>query len=110
MLRLASLVIGLIQSNRRDPHVEALRDICGKLLLHIKDTFSGVAITYGELFTAPPPRQDGKPSSGLRLISSLAEAADQWVASEATELGYELQAVLPFERTSMRRTSLNQTC
>lgn len=82
---------------RPDPDLTALRDVCHKLLLNIQDTFLGIADAHRDLFSELPARQDNKPS-GLRLISSLAEGADQWVASEAKQLGYELQIVLPFER------------
>lgn len=88
---------------RPDPSVKALLEICDKLLVHIKDTFAGVAMAHGGFFTALPARQDGRPPSGLRLISALAEGADQWVASEAAQLGYELQAVLPFERAEYEK-------
>jgi hypothetical protein len=80
---------------RPDPNVAALREICRKLLLHIQDTFKGVATIHHDLFAETPLR--------LRLISALAEGADQWVASEAEQLGYELQAVLPFERTEYEK-------
>ncbi|MFY9555795.1 MAG: hypothetical protein WAV47_13870 [Blastocatellia bacterium] len=83
---------------RAMPDTRALQNISGKLLLHIQDTFAGVADAHRDLFSAPPKRPDGKPA-GLRLISALAEGADQWVASKAAELGYELQAVLPFEQS-----------
>src|SRR5258706_438027 len=66
---------------RASPDVNALREICRKLLLQIQDTFNGVGVAHAELFAVAPLQQNGKPS-GLRLISSLAEGADQWVASE----------------------------
>src|SRR5262245_41303985 len=74
---------------RPTPDVAALRDICRKLLLHIQDTFAGVASAHRHLFTEMRWRPDGKPL-GLRLVSALAEGADQWVASEAEQLGYAL--------------------
>ncbi len=83
---------------RPDPDVPALRETCRKLLLHIQDTFAGVATAHRDLFWQPLARLDGKRPSGLRLVSALAEGADQWVATEAERLGYELQVVLPFER------------
>lgn len=84
---------------RPDPNVAALREICRELLLRIHDTFAGVATVHHDLFAKAPPR--------LRLISALAEGADQWVASEAEQLGYELQAVLPFERTEYEKDFTN---
>jgi hypothetical protein len=82
---------------RPDPDVPKLRETCRKLLLHIRDNFAGVAEAHRDLFEQPVIAADRTPS-GLRLISSLAEGSDQWVAAEAEKLGYELQAVLPFER------------
>lgn len=87
---------------RSMPDVKALQEICGKLLIHIQDTFAGVADAHRDLFSELPPRQEGKPP-GLRLISALAEGADQWVASKAKALGYELQVVLPFEQTEYEK-------
>jgi hypothetical protein len=87
---------------RSAPNVAALCEICRELLLRIQDTFAGVATIHHDLFDQAQLRQDGKPQ-GLRLISALAEGADQWVASEAVQLGYELQAVLPFERTEYEK-------
>jgi len=82
---------------RPDPDVPKLRETCRKLLLHIRDNFAGVAEAHRDLFEEPVVAPDCT-SSGLRLISSLAEGSDQWVAAEAEKLGYELQVVLPFER------------
>jgi hypothetical protein len=73
------------------------------LLIHIQDTFIGVATAHRDLFLKPPASLNGKPPSGLRLISALAEGADQWVADEAEQLGYELQVVLPFERNEYEK-------
>ena len=87
---------------RPNPDVAALRETCRELLLHIQDTFGGVATSHRDLFAEPPARVEGNvegsPPCGLRLVSALAEGADQWVAGEAQQLGYELQVVLPFER------------
>ncbi|HEU4391266.1 MAG TPA: hypothetical protein VFV34_25935, partial [Blastocatellia bacterium] len=87
---------------RAAPDVKALREICRTLLLHIRNTHAGVAKTHAEIF-ADTPLSAGREPRGLRLISSLAEGADQWVASEAEQLGYEIQAVLPFERADYRQ-------
>ncbi len=95
---LALWVTVLIRRSDPTQNVLALRETCRKLLLHIQDTFDGVATARPDLFWEPPASLDGKPPSGLRLISALAEGADQWVAAEAERLGYELQVVLPFER------------
>lgn len=79
------------------PDEKALREICRQLLQHIQDIFVGVLSAHRDLFAAPSPHPDGKPP-GLRLITALAAGADQWVAAEAEQLGYKLQAVLPFGR------------
>lgn len=84
------------------PDVKALDEICSKLLTHIQDTFAGVAEAHSDLFAESLSEQDGKPA-GLRLISSLAEGADQWVASRAKTMGYELQVVLPFARAEYEK-------
>lgn len=82
---------------RPSPDVAALCEITRKLLLQVQDNFAGVAMAQRDLFTVLPARPNGKPG-GLRLISGLAEGADQWVAAEAAALGYEIHAVLPFSR------------
>jgi hypothetical protein len=87
---------------RPNPDVQALRGICRKLLLYIQDSFLGVRMAHDELFAAPASGSEDRPA-GLRIISSLAEGADQWVAGEAEKLGGELQAVLPFERTEYEK-------
>lgn len=84
-------------AKRPSPDVTALRDISRKLLLQIQNTFAGILLEYPGLFAELSPPPDGQPP-GLRLISGLAEGADQWLADEAIKLGYELQAVLPFAR------------
>lgn len=83
---------------RAAPDIAALREICRKLLIHIKDTFAGVAITHRDLFGDLSAKHEGDLPTGLRIISALADGGDQWVADEATRLGYELQVVLPFQR------------
>lgn len=82
---------------RSDPDPAVMRDVCRKLLREIKTEFKSLATTHGGLF-CEQPEDSGDEHPGLRLISSLAEGADQWAALEAERLGYQLQAVLPFER------------
>jgi hypothetical protein len=84
------------------PDVVALREISRALLRSIQDTFEGVTTNHRELFSEVPPREDGMPPR-LKLLTSVAEGADQWVASEAQLLGYELQVVLPFERNEYEK-------
>jgi hypothetical protein len=52
-----------------------------------------------DCFTPDPPR--------LRLVSPLADGADQIAAQVALDLGWELQAVLPFDRQYYRSTLAN---
>lgn len=62
---------------------------------------SGRALLEAErgCFAADPPR--------MRFVSALADGADQISAEVALELGWELQAILPFERTVYRATLAN---
>jgi hypothetical protein len=87
---------------RSTPDAASLRATCRTLLSHIQAGFSEVWVAHREDFCDTPPRDDGKPP-GLRVVSSLAEGADQWLASESEQLGYEIQAVLPFERSEYRK-------
>lgn len=70
---------------------ERLRSVLGKL------AESAVAIHREEagFFAAEPPR--------LLFVSPLADGADQIAAEVALDLGYELHAILPFERDHYRR-------
>lgn len=102
-----SLRIGVVghrpdPKKRHMPDVAALREICRTLLRSIQDTFDGVITNHRDLFSEVSPREDGKPPR-LKLIGSLAEGADQWVACEGELLGYELQVVLPFARTEYEK-------
>lgn len=75
---------------------ERIRDVlrqieeCGRALLdHERDCFA-----------ARPTR--------LSFVSPIADGADQIGAEVALELGWELQAILPFERTAYRASLSNQ--
>jgi len=72
------------------PDVRLLRNTIHEILKHIRDAAQGVANTYGNIFDSGNPK--------LRVISSLAEGADQWIADEACDLGYDLHCPLPFPR------------
>lgn len=78
---------------RPTPDVPALRLTIAKILRQIQEAFEGVAAAKGEFFSLGGT---GCRGGFLRIISSLAEGADQWVADEALRLGYELQAPMPF--------------
>ena len=54
-----------------------------------------------EFFAADPPR--------FRLISPLADGADQAAAEAALAIGWELQAILPFERQKYRASLSDET-
>jgi hypothetical protein len=83
---------------RAQPDVKALHETCRKLLRHLKDAFEGVATENGKSFAD----QEEHPTE-VRLITALAEGADQWVANEAHQLGYQSQAVLPFARAEYEK-------
>ncbi len=87
--------------DRPIPAEDAIRRTLKTILLHIQDTFNGIVRQQQDLFEVNPAAKT--PSGQLRLISSLAEGPDQWAASEALKLGYELQAPLPFPRESYAR-------
>lgn len=80
------------------PDIPAIRTSIHEVLEVIRASVKGVADTQGDLFdlTSEKYRQPG--GGTLRIISSLASGADQWVAEEAISLGFELQSVLPFGR------------
>jgi hypothetical protein len=74
---------------------ERLRDI----LTLIERTAFDLAKRKQECFAADPAR--------LRMVSALADGADQIAASAALDLGWEVQAVLPFARDHYRTTLAN---
>jgi hypothetical protein len=82
-----------------DGSVPALRDRIGDVLQRIGEC--GRA-----LFAAEPGLFAGRPLQ-MRFVSPVADGADQIAAEVALELGWELQAVLPFERESYRASLAN---
>ncbi|MBN1566848.1 MAG: DUF4231 domain-containing protein [Acidobacteria bacterium] len=79
---------------RPSPDVDALRLIIVAVLRRIREAVAGLASAKGELFSLD---ETGDRCTGtLRIISSLAEGADQWVADEAVRVGYDLQVPMPF--------------
>ncbi|MEO7564116.1 MAG: hypothetical protein ABIR63_03380 [Sphingomicrobium sp.] len=63
------------------------------------DVAATLAKSNAAFFDADPP--------SLRLISPIADGADQIAAEVALELGWDLQVILPFERTSYRSSLAN---
>jgi hypothetical protein len=70
-----------------------IRKTTAEILQIIQNSFSGIADTYSDLFL-----NQGESKGTLRIISCLAEGADQWVTEEALQKGFELQCILPFDR------------
>ncbi|HET7816563.1 MAG TPA: hypothetical protein VFK58_03180, partial [Sphingomicrobium sp.] len=67
-----------------------LRDRLAEVLETVISQAATVRDEACEFFSDEPPR--------LRFVSPLADGADQIAAEAALELGFELQAVLPFDR------------
>ncbi len=76
-----------------------IRNTINEILQVIKVSFKGVADTSGSLFELQVNEDNSFGGGTLRIISALASGADQWVVEEARKLDYELQAILPFDRT-----------
>jgi hypothetical protein len=79
---------------RPTPDVGAVRKLVAEILSQIRESFEGLATAEGSLFSLN--RSEADATRVIRVISSLASGADQWVADEALRLGYELQAPIPF--------------
>src|SRR5438128_1889507 len=77
------------QKKRCDPDVPSICAVAADILRTILCAFNGVADTNPSLFEIPRAAATYGPKAPLRLVSSLAEGADQWVADEAQKLGYE---------------------
>lgn len=78
---------------------ERLRDQIREVLLLIADAGQALLIKEQDCF-APVPLQ-------LRFVSPIADGADQIAAEVALELGWELEAVLPFGRSEYRASLAN---
>jgi hypothetical protein len=84
------------KAKRSYPNVPAIRKSIRDVLQIVCNSFKGIADTNSHLFdlqAAPDNRFGG---GILRVVSSLASGSDQWLATEAISLGFELQAILPF--------------
>jgi hypothetical protein len=81
----------------RLPEVRSrIRDI----LTLIADAGTSLFAQEAQFFAAVPPV--------LRFVSPIADGADQIAAEVALELGWELQAILPFTRAEYRSSLANQ--
>jgi hypothetical protein len=74
--------------------VPLLRDRIREVLQQVERAGLVIREGSGDTFAELPPR--------LRFISPVADGADQIAADVALDLGWELQAILPFERTHYR--------
>jgi len=79
------------------PDETRLRATIREILQNISDAVHGVVQASGAEFDLSVV--DAQPhQSHVRVVSALAEGADQWITDEALELGYDLQCPLPFPR------------
>ncbi len=76
--------------------LDSLRQRVRKVLLLIEEAGAGLAASADGAFADRP--------TALRFVSAIADGADQIAAEVALELGWELQAVLPFDRARYRAT------
>ncbi|HET9810690.1 MAG TPA: hypothetical protein VFP53_03215 [Sphingomicrobium sp.] len=79
--------------------VEAMADRLRSALIELKRGAIDLHRREEAIFAESPPR--------LLFVSPLADGADQIAAEIALELGFELQAVLPFDRETYRTTLHN---
>jgi hypothetical protein len=75
---------------------ERIRDV----LQRIEESGRALFETERDCFAAFPPK--------LRFVSPVADGADQIAAEVALELGWDLQAILPFERSVYRGSLANE--
>lgn len=96
-------VIGhrLDPEKRPTPDIPAMRRLVADILSRIWEAFEGLAAAESGHFSLD--RSDEQNTRVIRIISSLAEGADQWVAEEALKLGYELQVPIPFALTEYEK-------
>jgi len=79
--------------------VPVLRERVRDVLLQIEESGRALLAAERNSFALFEPR--------LRFVSPIADGADQIAADVALELGWELQAILPFERTQYRESLAN---
>src|SRR5690349_15635268 len=74
--------------------VPALRSRIRDVLVSIEQSGRDLLQSEQDCFAPSPPK--------LRFVSPIADGADQIAAETALELGWELQAIVPFERAVYR--------
>ena len=79
--------------------VPVLRERIGGVLQQIEDAGRDLLEMESDCFAARPVK--------MRFVSPIADGADQIAAEVALELGWELQAILPFERAHYRASLAN---
>ncbi len=79
----------------RLPAPGAARDSIAAVLTAVRKAVRDAHTSAQGTYSETPPT--------LRLVTALAEGSDRIAAHVALELGYELQAILPFEREEYRR-------
>jgi hypothetical protein len=79
--------------------IPVLRERVRDVLVQIEQAARDLLEREGDCFAALPPK--------LRFVSPVADGADQITAELALELGWELQAILPFEREAYRASLAN---
>jgi hypothetical protein len=79
--------------------VPVLRDRIRDVLRRVEECGRALLAAEPHCFADQPPR--------LRFVSPIADGADQIAAEVALELGWELQAILPFERAAYRSSLAN---
>lgn len=82
-----------------DEAVETVIERLGTALVELKAQALELHLRERAIFADCPPR--------MLFVSPLADGADQIAADIALELGFELQAILPFERGFYRKTLHN---
>nr|NUR37856.1 hypothetical protein [Sphingomonas sp.] len=82
-----------------DGCVPILRERVGEVFRQIEQAGRDLLEKERDSFALLPPQ--------LRFVSPIADGADQIAADVALELGWELQAILPFERSAYRASLAN---
>jgi hypothetical protein len=80
--------------------VERLRERVRETLLLVEEAGRALLGRERDCFAPSPPR--------LRFVSPIADGTDQIAAELAVELGWELQAILPFARERYRESLANR--
>lgn len=81
------------------PDVDGNRNVLNDVLRTVRDTTKGLAPQFAEAL----PSHSDAPDPQLRLLTQLAAGVDQLAAKVARNLGYRIQAVLPFHREEFEK-------